>query len=83
MLKQNPAEVIRQVLEVDGPVSVTAHGQPTGVVMVADRPAPQRWVPTDRLKTIPPLPKEEAERWQEELRRSREYEFGRDLWGDE
>ena len=53
-LKQNPAEVIARVLATGEDIEITAYGKPTGVRLVADRPAPRRWVSGARLNAMPP-----------------------------
>ncbi|ACZ32213.1 hypothetical protein Xcel_3213 [Xylanimonas cellulosilytica DSM 15894] len=54
-LKQNPAAVIKRVLETGDEVEITAHGHPTGVRLVPDNPGgPTPWVKGSVLMEIGP-----------------------------
>ncbi|QAY69368.1 type II toxin-antitoxin system Phd/YefM family antitoxin [Xylanimonas protaetiae] len=54
-LKQNPAAVIKRVLETGDEVEITAHGHPTGVRLVPDAPGgPAPWVQGSVLMEVRP-----------------------------
>lgn len=54
-LKQNPAAVIKRVLETGDEVEITAHGHPTGVRLVPDAPGgPAPWVKGTLLMEVRP-----------------------------
>jgi antitoxin (DNA-binding transcriptional repressor) of toxin-antitoxin stability system len=59
-LKQNPHAVIQRVLASDEEIEITTHGRPTGVRLVADRPARARWVTAQALADLRPLAAEDA-----------------------
>ncbi|MDR0489381.1 MAG: type II toxin-antitoxin system Phd/YefM family antitoxin [Propionibacteriaceae bacterium] len=79
-LKQNPAAAIRRVLETSEPAQITAHGKPTGVIMVPQTPVRRIWVSGQALiQGVAPIPPEHTENWEAELNASRENDFGRDF----
>jgi antitoxin (DNA-binding transcriptional repressor) of toxin-antitoxin stability system len=82
-LNHNAAAAVQRVLDSGEAAEVTAYGKPTGVVIAPAAPRKRRWVPGHELRDLPPLPKEEAEEWQREIREGRQYEFGRDFWQDD
>ena len=60
-LKQNPAAVVRRVLEL-GEHIVISHGRPTGVRLVPDQTGPRRWVSGADLNTAELAPLSEQSR---------------------
>ncbi|MDR3068167.1 MAG: type II toxin-antitoxin system Phd/YefM family antitoxin [Cellulomonas sp.] len=54
-LKQNPAQVIAQVLDSGHGVAITAYGRPTGVSLVPDRRTRSRWVKGTDLSGLVPM----------------------------
>ena len=84
-LKQNPAAAIDQVLTAGEPAEITSYGKPTGAVLApAGVRRPQTWVSAAALRAgLTPLPKDVARAWKADLEEGRQYEFGRDLWGDD
>jgi len=83
-LKQNPAAVIDEVLASGEPAAITSYGKPTGAVIApAEGRKPRTWVSGKALMEMPPLPDDVMRSWQRDLAESRQYEFGRDLWGDD
>ncbi len=82
-LKQNPAAAIRQVLASGRPVSITAHGSPTGAVIAPEASSKRPWVSGRALRqALEPMTEEASQAWQADLQASRG-DFGRDLWGDQ
>ena len=84
-LKQNPAVVIRQVLETGQSAAITAYGKPTGVVLMPESAARRhRWVPGSVLvESVSDLDDTQGRAWLDDLAASRDGAFGRDLWAAE
>ena len=83
-LKQNPAAAIRRVVDQGTPVTVTAHGRPTGVVLLPESSARKTWVSGHALlAAVSPLHQDTADQWQADLVHSRETAFGRVPWQDQ
>jgi len=83
-LKQNPAAAIRDVLAQDTPAVVTAHGAPTGVLLVPETSRRHQWVSGRILvDAVTPLGADEARAWRDDLAAGRDTPLGRDLWGDQ
>lgn len=80
-LKQNPAAAIRRVLETDRPSIITAHGRPTGAMIVPQASAKRTWVSGQALiSRLTDIPEDEVRAWQEDLNTSRAEGFGRDIF---
>ena len=68
-LKQNPAAVLRKVLE-HGPHRITAHGKPTGAVIAPEVPQKKDTLTGSELMEIAarsPLTPEQARSWLEDI----------------
>ena len=83
-LKQNPAAAIREVMQGGAPAVVTAHGRPTGVLLVPEGRSQRTWVPGQTLRdAVAPLSGAQAIQWRDDLARARQAPFGRDVWDTE
>lgn len=71
-LKQNPAQVIRDVLASGRGVAITAYGRPTGVSLVPDQPARSRWVEGAALSGLVPMDPQAADQLRAELDQARD-----------
>jgi prevent-host-death family protein len=66
-LKQNPAAVLRKVLE-NGTHRITAHGKPTGAVITPEMPIKRAAIAGDELMAaITPMPHGFGQRWLEDI----------------
>jgi prevent-host-death family protein len=81
-LKQNPAEVIRMVLADGQGVEVTAHGHPTGVLLVPARQTKQTWVAGSVLNAMDKMGRAEAEAWEEDMAAAPEVDLSDPWAGD-
>ena len=80
-LKQNPAAVVREVLETGQSAEITAHGQPTGVLLTPAGSGRRTWVSgTAIARTVAPLDAGQAQAWHDDLAASRDSDFGSDPW---
>jgi len=80
-LKQNPAAAVRQVLDAGQPAAVTAHGQPTGVLLTPEGSGRRTWVRGAVIaQAVAPLGAAETQAWRDDLAAGRETGFGRDPW---
>jgi len=82
-LKQNPAAAVRQVLDAGQPAAVTAHGQPTGVLLAPEGSGRRTWVRGAAIAhAMSPLGATQAQAWRDDLTASRDADFGRDPWAE-
>jgi len=80
-LKQNPRAVIHRVLDSGDGVQVTAYGRPTGVGIVPDGSAPQRWVTGSALvRHLTSMGSDEAARLRAGVEAQREGDPVQDPW---
>ena len=80
-LKQNPAAAIRRVLETTEPTIITAHGQPTGVMIVPQTSGQRTWVSGQALLSRMSSGNDEQVRaWRDDLSVSRAEGFGREIF---
>jgi len=80
-LKQNPAAAVRQVLDAGQPAAVTAHGQPTGVLLTPEGSGKRTWVSGAAIaRAVAPLDTAHAQAWRDDLAAGRDADFGRDPW---
>jgi len=80
-LKQNPAAAVRQVLDAGQPVAVTAHGQPTGVMLAPEGSGRRTWVSGAAIaRSVAPLGAAQVQAWQDDLAAGRDADFVSDPW---
>jgi len=85
-LKQNPQEVVRQVLATGQPLHITSHGRDTGAVVQPAATAPANPKPfvtgadLNKLRDRAPLTPEQAQSWLDDIRAATWDEEPSDPW---